>query len=81
MSTRTFKIGDAEIFQDKPNQEAKTALELSHKKQEEMGLLLRKSVEKISNQLAELSDVDLSNALSVIVRKVKKLKQENKSEE
>lgn len=78
-TTRTFKIGDAEIFQNKPNQEAKQAIKLIHKKQEEMGLLHRKAVENVVEKLVDLSDSDLLNTLTVIVRKVKEAKQEKEN--
>jgi len=83
--TRKFKIGNAEIFQDKPSEETRRALELMHKTQEENLYKLSEgykysTIEETINAIAEkLSNFDesvVSAFVSVLIRKTKKLKQQ-----
>lgn len=73
--TRTFKMGDAEIYQDKPNQDAKLAIESMHKAEyDKCGLLVKRGIKDLSEALSEKEDNELSVALKVLVRMTKELK-------
>lgn len=79
--TRTFKMGDAEIYQDKPNDLIKLLIEISEKNEHERcGLLVKKGIKDLAEALADREDSELGVALKVLVRKVKELKRKKDEE-
>lgn len=79
--TRTFKMGDAEVYQDKPSQESKMAIELMHKAEHERcGLLVKKGIKDLAEALADREDSELGTALKLLVRMTKELKRKKDEE-
>ncbi len=73
-----FTMGHADVFQDKPSEETKRAIESMHKDQKEQrGLLIRSAIQSISTLLADKSEAELSIVLKVIVNETNRLKQDN----
>jgi hypothetical protein len=76
--TRTFKIGHADVFQDKPSEETRLALEIMHKNQHHKANgLVDNSINDIAEAMKDKSEAELSIVLNVIVRETNRLKQEN----
>lgn len=75
MSTRTFKIGNAEIFQDKPNQETNKVIEIIENNDHEKAYnLVGNHAREIALMLLDKSDADLSVVLKSIVKLITKYK-------
>lgn len=82
-NTRTFKMGDAEIYQDKPSAETRKMLELIHNKEIDRALDLADTLPReIAERLVEMnrSEADLSVVLKHVVREYHRLKQEKNEE-
>lgn len=80
MSTRTFKIGNAEVFQDKPSEETRRAIQIMHKTQEDNLYAtsepnLEEFMESLSDKLSKLDESVLNAFVNVLTRKVKTKKQ------
>ena len=77
--TRTFKIGDAEIYQDKPSSETKRIMETIHNKEIDRALDLADTLPReIAERLVEMdrSEADLSIVIKHLIREYKRLRQE-----
>lgn len=78
--TRNFTIGHATVFQDKPSEETRLALERMHKNElESRGLLIRSGIKKLAELLADKEESELAVTLKVLVRETNRIKQENKN--
>lgn len=84
-SSRVFKMGHADVQQDKPSKETMKALGYMHKANTEKAELvyhkMREIIKEISILLHDKTEGELLAVLNEIVRETKRMKQENTKEE
>jgi len=77
-----FKMGDAEIFQDKPSQDTRRAIESMHRSEDERAFkLVGDLIYEIADILSEedKTDADLSVVLKSLVRGTRILRREKET--
>ena len=72
-------MGHADVFQDKPNEEARMFIKLIEKDIDKCGLLVRSNAQRLAEALADKSDAELSIVLRYLVKETNKLKSEKKN--
>jgi hypothetical protein len=74
-ATGTFRIGDMEVFQDKPSKELQLALECMHKKDyEKANWLVDNTITEIAELLKNKTEAELSVVLKSIIRRTNEYK-------
>lgn len=75
--TRNFKMGHADVFQDKPNEESRKFIKSLEKDIEKCGLLVRHNAQKLAEALSDKSEAELSIVLKFLVKETNNLKSQN----
>ena len=74
-TTRNFKIGHADVFQDKPSEETRLMLESMHRAEYEKACnLVDGAVHEIAELLKHKTEAELSIVLKAIVRRTNEYK-------
>lgn len=78
-ATGTFRIGNMEVFQDKPSKELQLALEYMHNKERERALEISDiKIFGLALQLKDKTEAEISIVLKSIVRRINYYKEHNK---
>jgi len=66
--TRMFKMGHADVFQDKPSEETRRAVEAMGNDIEKCGLLVRSGAKSLSDALIGKSEAELIAVIKFLVK-------------